>query len=145
MSINQTRQHLQDRLDELRTQHAAVSALVGADTNGDAADLADQVGVRDEAQRIDAVIRAYERVLSQLAAAGNTVGGAVTVGTVVRLQFDGTPEPETFLIAPALADTDALPALSPDSPLGRALLGATPGQRVSYYSPRGSQHVTLAG
>jgi len=40
---------------------------------------------------------------------------------------------------------DGLDVVTPDSPLGHALVGAVAGQRVTYPTPRGPVSVTVVG
>ncbi|MGW5875199.1 GreA/GreB family elongation factor [Nocardiopsis terrae] len=48
---------------------------------------------------------------------------------VVTVRYGDDPEPETFLLGVRdRADSDGIPVCSPDSPLGRALIGAAQGE-----------------
>ncbi len=67
----------------------------------------------------------------------------VSPGTLVTIYFDGDPDDDdTFLLGSrelmALDDAVDLEVYSPQSPLGAAILGAAPGDTVTYAAPNGS-------
>lgn len=70
--------------------------------------------------------------------------GIAEPGMVLSVRFDDTGDVETFLLGSrGTADPD-LEVYTVHSPLGSALLGATPGQQRSYPLPGGGvQSVTL--
>ncbi|MFB1295101.1 GreA/GreB family elongation factor [Mycobacterium sp. pW049] len=70
--------------------------------------------------------------------------GIAEPGMVLSVRFDDTGDIETFLLGSrGTADPD-LDVYTVSSPLGRALVGATPGQQCSYPLPGGRvQSVTL--
>ncbi|SUA45172.1 Transcript cleavage factor greA [Nocardia africana] len=70
--------------------------------------------------------------------------GIAEPGMVLTVRFDDE-QTETFLLSRRDgADTEELEVYSPESPLGRALTGARPGQVCSYRIPSGaSVNVTL--
>jgi transcription elongation factor GreA len=59
-----------------------------------------------------------------------SASGAVGIGSIVEIE-DDKGERMTLEIS-------SVGGISPDSPLGRALIGATPGQEVKVDAPRGS-------
>ena len=63
--------------------------------------------------------------------------GAVTVGTVATVVDDDGDEME-FFVAPAENKLPGMLLASPDSPLGAALLGTKPGDKVTYEAPGGT-------
>jgi transcription elongation factor GreA len=71
-------------------------------------------------------------------------------GVQVTIYYDDDPDDdETFLLGSrelmALDDSVDLEVYSPQSPLGQALIGAHPGDKVSYLAPSGkSIEVTIA-
>jgi transcription elongation factor GreA len=64
----------------------------------------------------------------------------VAPGTVVTINFDDDPEDtETFLLGSReIASTTDLTVYSPESALGKAILGARAGQTVTYTAPSGA-------
>jgi transcription elongation GreA/GreB family factor len=74
--------------------------------------------------------------------AETTHDGTVREGEVVLIDFgDGTPE--RYLVGALIEVDDDVDAVTPTSPLGQALLGATAGQTVSYRTPQGQRNVKI--
>lgn len=64
--------------------------------------------------------------------------GTVSLGIVVELRYEGDDETEKYLVGSIEERVEGVEVLSPDSPLGKALLGATAGDSVSFESPTGA-------
>ena len=63
---------------------------------------------------------------------------SVTIGTWVKVLEDATGEAEVFHIVEN-RETDYLEnKISPDNPVGRALLGSKPGEKITIDGPNGS-------
>ena len=71
--------------------------------------------------------------------------GIAEPGMVLTVQYDDTNTAETFLLGSRDETAqDDLEVCSPDSPLGRALAGAEPGEQRTYRVPNGATvRVTL--
>jgi transcription elongation factor GreA len=73
--------------------------------------------------------------------------GVVGLGTIVAIVYEGDSEDaaEHYLIGHVeeKPDEDHISVMSPSSPLGSALLGATVGATVSYDAPNGKLQVTV--
>lgn len=70
--------------------------------------------------------------------------GVAEPGMVLTVRYDDTGETETFLLGVRGAEDAGIEVYSPNSPLGQALLGATPGDQRVYPLPNGGrQPVTL--
>ena len=67
----------------------------------------------------------------------------VAPGTVVAVVYDGDDEPERMLVGSIEEQRDDVGVVSPGSPLGEALLGATVGDTVSFEAPSGSLSVRI--
>lgn len=131
------------RLAELRAERDQAQAEAAADASGDIADRATNVDATARFALLEQRINAIEVELSS-APRQRSADGTVAEGDVVTLDFgDG---PETFLLGSVDQAGDGLDAVTPGSPLGRALLGATVGATVSY-RPRPSRtlEVTIVG
>lgn len=64
--------------------------------------------------------------------------GVAEPGMIVTVRYGTDPDPETFLLGVRdRADSDGLPVCSPESPLGRALIGAAQGEERTYTAPNG--------
>ena len=70
--------------------------------------------------------------------------GVAEPGMVLTVRFDDSGDTETFLLGAREADYGDIEVYSANSPLGRALAGARPGEQRSYDLPSGvTQAVTL--
>jgi transcription elongation factor GreA len=63
-------------------------------------------------------------------------------GSSVTVRFGDDPDVEIFRLV-ASGEHDADDTVSPDSPLGRALIGATAGETVGFAAPSGQLAVTV--
>ena len=68
---------------------------------------------------------------------------AVSAGCVVTIRYDGDDDVEKYLIGSIEERREGVTVMSPGSPLGKALLGASKGDTVSYEAPGGMLQVTV--
>jgi transcription elongation factor GreA len=64
--------------------------------------------------------------------------GSISPGHTVALRCEGDDDAERYLIGSSEEKGGKLEVLTPGSPLGRALLGATVGDWVEFESPTGA-------
>jgi len=64
-------------------------------------------------------------------------------GNVVTIRYEGDDETEQYLIGSIEERRDGLTVMSPESPLGSALLGAAVGATVTYEAPGGNLAVEV--
>ncbi|MEU3572000.1 GreA/GreB family elongation factor [Kitasatospora sp. NPDC036755] len=128
---------VREELAQLRAERGEVAAtLRGVEPVGDRADAADELQRASEVTRLDRRITELETRLREAEVAGEPSVRVVGVGSTVTLRFgDGTEE--TVEIA-ELAEERDLTLVTFDSPLGKALLGRHPGERVHYETPAGA-------
>ncbi len=62
----------------------------------------------------------------------------VIAGSVVEIRYEGDTDTETFLLGSIEERHDDLEVMSPGSPLGQALIGASQGDTVTYETPTGA-------
>lgn len=140
----ETRGRLQEELSALEAERARLLELVANTEGKDAADQADRTLREFDVEQLEVRMR---RIVERLEAAARPHAptehdGTVRIGEVVLLDF-GDNSPERYVVD-ALADVDDdVDAVTPTSPLGQALLGATAGQQVSYRTPAGERTVTI--
>ena len=65
-------------------------------------------------------------------------GGTVAAGSVVEIRFEGDDDTERYLLGSVEERADDLDVVSPGSPMGEALIGATAGDTVTYTTPTGA-------
>ena len=86
---------------------------------------------------MEARIRKIQRILETAHVAEVEDSGSVAVGTIATVR-DGDGDELEIFVAPSENKHPGLVLASPSSPLGSALLGAKPGDDVSYEAPGGS-------
>jgi transcription elongation factor GreA len=130
----QTRQRLEQELAGLRVRHRHLGEAL-SDTDGvdDRGDQAKRLELADDRARLSARIREITEVL-----AGRVKPSSEDVlpeGTQVIVRFaDGSTDTMTVVtVLEDIAET-----LTRDSPLGRALVGAQPGDTITYSGPDGT-------
>jgi transcription elongation GreA/GreB family factor len=141
MTIGHDARHaLIEELGLLRERRREVEESFGDDDRPhDAGELSDATQRRDELDWITLRIRDISYLL-HAAGEGKAPPGRVGIGSVVTLRYpDGQLE---SVQVTAIPDED-IPATTPESPLGQALLGARPGERVSWWAPEGRLTATV--
>jgi transcription elongation factor GreA len=126
-------------LQQLRSRHQDEFAerLRDARASGSPGDNEDVLAVHDEVS-VDAVrIARLEELLRSAPIVDREFDGCASVGCTVRVAGDGGRTAEYTLIG-RRRESSARHEVSPGSPVGRALLGARPGQIVHVELPGGS-------
>lgn len=112
---------------------------------GDLKENGDYHAAKDEQGHMEGRIRQLEAILGGAEIVPLAPSGIVGFGAIVTVQYDGESDAERFLIGhveerPADASVSVM---SPNSPLGSALLGAKKGTTVSYEAPNGILQVRV--
>jgi transcription elongation factor GreA len=117
------RRHVEERLAEARS-------------HGDIRENADYEAAKQEQGLMEARIRRVQHLLktAEVRAAESTE--VVEIGSLVTVREDG--EEHEYLVATPENRVPGHDLASPSGPLGRALLGAHPGERVDYQAPGGN-------
>ena len=114
---------------------------------GDLKDNGDYHAAKDEQGHMEGRIRQIESFLEDVEIVPPSPEGVVGLGTIVAIVYEGDSEDaaEHYLIGHVeeKPDEDHISVMSPSSPLGSALLGATVGATVSYDAPNGKLQVTV--
>ncbi len=67
----------------------------------------------------------------------------VVPGSIVSVLYDGEDDPERLLVGSIEEQRDDVAVVSPGSPLGEALLGASVGDRITFEAPGGDLMVQV--
>ncbi|MBM7230143.1 MULTISPECIES: transcription elongation factor GreA [Dietzia] len=150
---NDTQVHwlTQDSYDRLMAEKEALIAnrpVIAAEINerreeGDLKENAGYHAAREQQGQEEARIRTIDDLLAN-AQVGETPteSGVALIGSVVRAYYNGDEDTkETFLIGTRGEGSgkDDLEIYSPDSPLGKAVLGAKNGETREYTAPNGKK------
>ena len=136
----QAHQKLIDELEELTTtgRRDIEERIAEARSHGDLRENADYDAAKNEQGLMEARIRQIKHILDNAEVQeASTDDGVVQVGSVVTVADTDGNERE-FFIASKENKADGYLLASPDGPLGSALLGAKPGDDVSYEAPAGT-------
>jgi transcription elongation factor GreA len=132
---------LRSELDELIAARPVIAAEINARREeGDLRENGGYHAAREEQGKAEARIRYLQELLRTAKVGDAPTSTAVAPGTVVTIYFDDDEtDTETFLLGSReIAATTTLTVYSPESALGRAILGTTPGQTVTYTAPSGA-------
>src|SRR3954453_11513638 len=149
MDTHQLSQETYDRLraelDDLSTRGRIEVAekIERARELGDLKENGDYHAAKDEQGHMEGRIRQLEYLLEngEIVEAGPE--GEVRVGQKITIMYEGDTEDdaETYIIGHVEEKLEGYDIVSPGSPLGTALLGATVGSWVAYQAPNGELKV----
>jgi transcription elongation factor GreA len=132
---------LQAELDELIAARPAVAAEINARREeGDLRENGGYHAAREEQGKQEGRILYLKEFLRKAEVSEAPKADKVAPGTVVTIYFDDDQsDTETFLLASReIAATTDHRVYSPESAIGQAILGAGPGQTVTYTAPSGA-------
>ena len=132
---------LQAELNELIAGRPAIAAEINARREeGDLRENGGYHAAREEQGKQEHRIRYLQELLRTARVGEAPSADAVAPGTVVTIHFDDdTDDTETFLLGSReISATTDLTVYSPESALGKAILGARKGQTVTYTAPSGA-------
>jgi transcription elongation factor GreA len=133
---------LQAEMDELIANRPVIAAEINARREeGDLRENGGYHAAREEQSKAEGRILYLKQLLRNAKVGQAPQTGKVGPGTVVTIQFDDDPaDTETFLLgAREISATTSLMVYSPESALGKAIIGASTGDTVSYTAPSGAQ------
>lgn len=136
-------QRLTAELEDLTTVGRAriAQAIEAARALGDLSENGDYHAAKDEQGRMEARIRQLESVLRDAEVVDDAevaAAGEVLVGTVVTLRYQGDDDTEEYYVGSIEEQREGVTVVSPESPLGKALLGRKPGESATYQTPTGA-------
>ena len=133
-------------LEELREvkRPRIVAAIKAAREEGDLSENAEYHAAREEQGHLEARIRLLEDMLAtaEVVEEGPT-GGAARVGSRVRFRDADSGEEKEITLVHRLEASMAEGKLSAESPVGRALLGASVGDDVKFETPSGTKSLAI--
>lgn len=138
MSSSGDRSRLERQLLHLETlERPRLLAAMGQVDGKDPADQADRMAFELDLAQLERRIQRLNDLLADAEEADLTHGRHDAT-----LVLDFGSGPESYRLG-ALGIDDTLEVITPQSPLGRALVGAVAGQRVTYATPRGTASVLV--
>jgi transcription elongation factor GreA len=138
---------LRAELDDLATRgRLEVAAKIEhARELGDLTENGDYQAAKDEQGHLEGRIRQLESLLERAEIIETPPPGVVDVGSIVTLVYEGDSDDaaERYLVGHIEEQQGDLDVVSPESPLGMALIGARDGEWVTYEAPRGELRVRV--
>ncbi|MGD0083023.1 MAG: transcription elongation factor GreA [Acidimicrobiales bacterium] len=106
---------------------------------GDLSENGDYHAAKDAQGKMESRIRQLQAMLGSASIVEGSVGeqGFVTPGVKVEIRYEGDDDTERYFVGSIEERHEGVSVISPGSPLGRALLGHKPGDRVEYEAPSG--------
>ena len=140
---------LKAEFDDLTTRGRieVANKIEAARLLGDLSENGDYHAAKDEQGHMEGRIRQLEHLLDPnnhlIIEAGED--GSIAPGTVVTILYEGDDDDmaERYLLGHPEEKTDTLDVMSPQSPLGAALIGKGPGDWVEYQAPHGTLKVKV--
>jgi transcription elongation factor GreA len=120
-----------------RTQIA--NTIEAARALGDLSENGDYHAAKDAQGHMEARIRKLEALLDGAEIVDAAASDEVITGSVVGIKYEGDDESEQYLIGSIEERREGMEVASPDSPLGKALLGHKVGDVVEYETPNGAK------
>ena len=106
---------------------------------GDLSENGDYHAAKEEQGKMEGRIRQLSVMLENAEIVQADNGEHVSHGSVVAIRYAGDDEVERYLIGSIEERHDDLEVISPSSPLGEALIGAGPGDSVTFTAPTGAE------
>jgi transcription elongation factor GreA len=144
----ETFDRLHAELEDLRTRGRVdiARAIEAARALGDLKENGDYHAAKDSQGKMESRIRQLTATLDGALIVDSEAlgaGGIVTTGVVVSLRYVGDDDLERYLIGSIEERREGVSVISPNSPLGVALLGHRQGEKVAYEAPSGKLEVEI--
>ena len=141
----QAYQRLQEELAERSgpTRRQISEWIERAREMGDLKENGDYHAAKNEQGLNEARVRQLEALIKSAVIVEQASTDRVEAGTVVEFHMEGDDETSTYLIGSIEEKGRGYDVISPGSPLGKALLGAAPGDVVNYEAPGGKFDVKI--
>ncbi len=143
----QTHHLSQKAFDRLKTEHDELSTVGRVDIArkieaarelGDLKENGDYHAAKDHQGHMEARIRQLAGMIENAVIVEGTDGETVEPGSIVELRYEGDDDPEFYFYGSVEERGIEQEIISPRSPLGEALAGAKPGDKVTFASPSGA-------
>jgi transcription elongation factor GreA len=106
---------------------------------GDLSENGDYHAAKEEQGKMEGRIRQLSVMLENAEIVQADNGEHVSHGSVVAIRYAGDDDVERYLVGSIEERHDDLEVISPSSPLGEALIGAGPGDSVTFTAPTGAE------
>ena len=140
-------ERLQAEFEDLTTRGRIEVAqkIEAARLLGDLSENGDYHAAKDEQGHMEGRIRQLEHIIETAEIIEGSDNGVVSAGSIVTIVYEGDDDSmaERYLIGHMEEKVGNLDVMSPQSPLGEALIGASAGAWVEYEAPTGKLRVRV--
>jgi transcription elongation factor GreA len=139
-------ERLRTELEDLTTRGRVdiAQAIETARELGDLKENADYHAAREDQGRMEARIRQLQSLIDNAVIVdASQPSDTVAQGSIVALRYEGDDDADRFLVGSIEERRDDVAVVSPQSPLGQALLGHRKGDAVEYQAPGGNLKVEI--
>lgn len=119
-----------------------IGEIARARAHGDLSENAEYHAAKDQQGMQEARVRQVRQMLENAEIIRGDDEATAKPGKIVTIRHNGG-EPETYLLGLREEKGGEFDILTPDSPIGRALVGHGPGETVTAHAPRGEIKVEL--
>ncbi|MCL5948179.1 MAG: transcription elongation factor GreA [Actinobacteria bacterium] len=138
-----THQRLQAELEELTTvgRVEIAKAIEAARALGDLSENGDYHAAKDAQGKMESRIRQLQALLRDATIVPDDEAAAsttVTTGSIVTVLYEGDDEEQSLVVGTIEEKREGLSVVSPQSPLGKSLMGKKVGDTVEFEAPRGT-------
>jgi transcription elongation factor GreA len=138
-------ERLQNELEHLEGEgrENIIEAIASARSHGDLSENAEYHAARDQQGMQEARARQIRQMLENAEIVEADDSGVVKPGMLVTIRYEGDDDAETYFLGLREEKSAAYDVLTPESPLGQALLGRTAGDVVAAEVPTGELQVEV--
>lgn len=135
---------LREELDHLEGEgrRKIIEEIATARAHGDLSENAEYHAAREQQGLQEARVRQLRQMIENAEIIETADDGVVRPGMIVTLRYEGE-EPETYLLGLREEKGGQYPVLTPDSPLGQALVGHGAGETVTTKVPAGELKIEI--
>jgi transcription elongation factor GreA len=120
-----------------------VNAISTARAHGDLSENAEYHAAREQQGQNEAKIRQLRQKIENADIIEVSNDDVVAPGKLVTIRYDGDEEAETYLLGDREEKGGEYDVLTPDSPLGRALMGRSSGEALVAEVPAGALKIEV--
>ncbi len=110
---------------------------------GDLKENGDYHAAKDDQGKMESRIRQIEAMLENAEIVDDVDNSTVGHGNTVGIKYEGDDDVEWYLLGSIEERREGVTIMSPDSPIGKALIGHKVGDTVAYEAPSGELRVEI--
>ena len=136
---------LKSELDQLEGEgrRSIIDAIATARAHGDLSENAEYHAAREQQGMQEARVRQIRQMLEDVVIVEVTDDGVIKPGMLVTIKTGGDDEEETYLLGLREEKGGEHDVLTPESPMGKSLLGHSAGEKVKAQAPRGEIEIEI--